>query len=136
MDPAKRLEILRAYGRLLDGLAPYTIGDENDLPCSRQHVEEALLEEISTTIDPSILQSLETGYVLLGSFVRTDQCATVRAFETWVREATQGKHDNCQRIPHEDLHSEIQQSVARDMERRLQKVKDLRYSKFSGCNKP
>ena len=129
MLPAERLEIVHAYGRLLESLAPYTIGDDNELPYSMKSIEEALIEEISLTIDPDLCRSLENAYLLLAAFVRTEECAAVRAVETWVREAAEGKRGLCEPIPQEKCYSEIQNRVNREMERRLQKVQELRARK-------
>jgi len=115
-----RLKLIRTYGRVLESLPLSTVGDEADLQWGVENIEKALFEEIALTDDPELRQLLEQAYVLLAQFVPSEDCAAVRAFEGWLTEANEGKFNEC---PEVRRYSEIQASVTRAMEVRLQHLR-------------
>jgi hypothetical protein len=89
MNAAVRLQIIRQYGHVLESLRGL-VGDEAELPCAKEVIEEALLEEIALTNDAERHRVLANGYVLLATFVSTEECAVSQRFEAWLRELGKG----------------------------------------------
>ena len=84
----QRADIISAYLQVLaDMRGP--IGVDSELPCPKEQIGEAIFRELAGNLEGDLLRMLEIAYVLLESFIPSEEYKVIEDFKTASRFAQQ-----------------------------------------------
>jgi len=80
MDPRQRIEIISAFGAVLEK-GKSLVGRESNLPFPKELIRLAMAEELVSPTLPETLGVIEAGFIELESFVSDEEYLQVQRFD-------------------------------------------------------
>ena len=84
----QRADIICAYLQVLEDMRG-PIGVDSELPCPKEQIGEAIFRELAGDLEGDLLRMLEIAYVLLESFIPSEEYKVIEDFKTASRFAQQ-----------------------------------------------
>jgi hypothetical protein len=125
MDIAERQRVISAYGEFLESQES-SIGRASDLPYTKEKIRTAIAEELQAPSDPSLINSLEIGYIELESFVSDEEYNGSTNFESVVN-SDEGRQPTPADIlsSSPEKHIDTQALIIKRQEKRLEEIKEF-----------